>query len=129
MTASRALGAFCAATTVFLVARDVFVPEVRDVEVWFGVELRGRAAIATAPLHWLLFAAASVAFFRDRTWVWKAAAAYSLYIAASHVVWNFASPSGGGAPSALAQGVLFALPAPALLVLGRRARRVEGIPR
>ena len=44
------------ATVVFLAVRDLFVPHVRDVEVWFGFELRGAAARLTAPLHWAIFA-------------------------------------------------------------------------
>ena len=47
-----ALAAFCALTVLFLVPRDLFFAETRDVEVWFGFEVRGRAALLTAPLHW-----------------------------------------------------------------------------
>jgi hypothetical protein len=44
-----ALALFCAATVVFLAARDLFVPQARDVEVWFGFELHGAAARWSAP--------------------------------------------------------------------------------
>ena len=47
---------FCAGTVVILVVRDLALPEVRDTEVWFGLELRGPLARATAPLHWAIFA-------------------------------------------------------------------------
>ena len=47
------LSLFCVATVLFLVPRDLFYAETRDVEVWLGFELRGAAALATAPLHWL----------------------------------------------------------------------------
>ncbi len=50
-----ALAVFCVATVVFLIPRDLFFPETRDVEVWFGFELRGTAALLTAPLHWGIF--------------------------------------------------------------------------
>jgi hypothetical protein len=48
--AATALALFCFATVAFLVPRDLFFPETRDVEVWLGLEVRGRAALATAPL-------------------------------------------------------------------------------
>jgi hypothetical protein len=101
--AETALALFCAATVVFLAARDLFVPEIRDVEVWGGFELHGRAARLTAPLHWAIFALGAVAFWRARPWVWTAAAAYVFYVAASHLVWSEASPNGRGWPMGLVQ--------------------------
>ena len=56
---ASALAAFCTATVVFLVARDVWIPEVRAVEIWLGFELRGWLALATAPIHYALFGAAA----------------------------------------------------------------------
>jgi hypothetical protein len=94
---------FCAATVVFLAARDLFVPEIGDVEVWGGFELRGRAAHLTAPLHWAIFAVGAFAFWRARPWVWTAAAAYAFYVAVSHLVWSEASPNGRGWPMGLLQ--------------------------
>ena len=115
--ANVALAAFCLATIVFLVTRDLFVAGPRDVEVWFGFELRGGWARATAPLHWALFGFGAWAFWTARPWVWRAAAAWCGYVALSHVVWNFVSPNGGGAFDALWQFVLFLAPAPVLLWL------------
>ena len=101
--AETALALFCAATVVLLAARDLFVPEIRDVEVWGGFELRGRAARLTAPLHWAIFALGARAFWRARPWVWTAAAAYTFYVGASHLVWSEASPNGRGWPMGLLQ--------------------------
>lgn len=94
--ARRALAAFCAITVVFLAARDLWLPEVRDVEVWLGFELHGLAARLTAPLHWAIFAAGAWAFWRGKPWIWNAAAAYAFYVALSHGIWSEASPNGQG---------------------------------
>jgi hypothetical protein len=91
-----ALALFCAATVVFLAARDLLLPEIRDVEVWGGFELHGRAARLTAPLHWAIFAAGAWAFWRAKPWIWGAAAAYVSYVALSHLVWSEVSPNGRG---------------------------------
>jgi len=114
------MAVFCAATVCFLAARDLFVPAVRDTEVWLGLELRGAAARWTAPLHWALYAAAARAFWRDRPWIWNAAAAYALAIAGSHLVWNLTSASGGGLVAGLWQAALFSVPAAALYAVARR---------
>ena len=115
MRASRVLAIFCAATVGFLVYRDLYVPHVRDVEVWLGFELTGRAARLTAPLHWAIFAAGAWAFWTARSWVWPWATAYAAYIAVSHLVWNLVSPSGGGLGAGLWQLALFSLPVAVLL--------------
>jgi hypothetical protein len=117
---ATALAVFCAVTVVYLVARDLFVPHVRDVEVWFGIELRGWAARATAPLHWAIFAVGAWAFATQRAWVWPAASLYAVYIAVSHLVWNVTSPSGGGLAAGLLQLGLFLIPA--VLVFKLRPR-------
>ena len=113
---------FCAATVAFLVVRDLFVPHVRDVEVWFGFELRGGWALATAPLHWAIFAIGAWAFWRAKRWIAPAAAAYAFYVAASHVVWSEASPNGQGIGMGLLQGALLSVPGFLLLRAARRAR-------
>jgi len=84
MTAAALL---CAATVVFLVARDLFVPRARDVEVWLGFELHGAAARWSAPLHWAIFAIGAWAFWRARPWIVPAAAGYLFYVALSHAIW------------------------------------------
>ena len=74
-----ALAAFCALTVAFLVPRDLFFAETRDVEVWFGFEMRGAAALLTAPLHWAVFALGACGFWRARPWIAPAAADTVLY--------------------------------------------------
>jgi hypothetical protein len=114
-----ALAGFCLLTILFLVPRDLFFPETRDVEVWLGFEVRGRAARLTAPLHWAIFAIGAWGFWRARPWITTAAALYAFYIALSHLVWSEASPHGHGWRIGLLQAALFSIPG--LLLL--RARR------
>ena len=71
--ASIAMALLCAFTVAFLASRDLFLPEVRDREIWFGFEIRGAAALWTAPLHWALFGAAGWAFWKNMRWIWPAA--------------------------------------------------------
>jgi hypothetical protein len=117
--ARQALALLSAATVVFLAARDLLVPEVRDVEVWLGFELHGPAARLTAPLHWAIFALGAFAFWRAKPWIWPAAAAYVLYVALSHLIWSEASPHGRGWPAGLAQAAAISLVAVLLLRLRR----------
>lgn len=118
-----ALAGFCLATVAFLVARDLLVPDVRDVEVWLGFELRGAAARLTAPLHWAIFLVGAWAFWRRRPWIVPAAAAYAFYVALSHVVWSGVSPRGHGWAAGLAYGAVFSLPGVLLLRAHRLAKR------
>jgi hypothetical protein len=122
---ATALSAFCAATVAFLVYRDLWVPQARAVEVWLGFEARGRAALLTAPLHWVIFAAGAWAFWRQRPWAAPAAALYCLYVALSHLVWSEASPNGQGWRVGLAQAAALSIPA-ALLWRGRPRRARDG---
>lgn len=121
-----ALSVFCGASVVFLVARDLLIPEVRDVEVWFGFELRGTAALATAPLHWAIFAVGAWAFASQRPWILPAAAGYAFYVALSHAVWNVTSPAGHGWLSGAAQTFAFSVPGFVLLHLHRARGPAEG---
>jgi hypothetical protein len=116
-----ALALFCAATVVFLVPRDLFFAETRNVEVWLGFEARGAAALLTAPLHWAIFALGAWGFWRCRPWALPAAAAYVFYVAVSHLVWSEASPNGRGWVHGLVQAM--AISVPGILLL--RARRHE----
>ena len=117
-----ALAVYCAFTVVFLAWRDLFVPHVRDVEVWGGFELHGAAAHTTAPLHWLIFAVGAWGFWRARPWIVPAAAAYTFYVALSHLVWSEASPNGNGWLVGLAQAAAISLPGLMLLRAGRPRR-------
>ena len=117
------LAVFCATTVIFLMVRDATLPEVRDVEVWLGLELRGPAALATAPLHYAIFAAGAVGYWRLRPWIWPWASAYAAQIAVSHLVWNLTSPRGQGLDAGMVQLALFSVPA--LLLLFARPPRSD----
>ena len=110
---------------VFLVVRDLWLPEVRDVEVWFGFELRGALARVTAPFHYAIFAVGAVGFWRERPWILPSAAGYAFYVAGSHLVWNLTSPAGQGLRAGLVQLALFSLPAWGLLALRAAQRKSE----
>jgi hypothetical protein len=117
-----ALAAFCAITVPFLALRDLFHPGARAVEVWLGFELTGRAALATAPLHWAIFALGAHGFWKERPWIWPASAAYAFYVAASHLIWSETSPHGRGLAAGLAQAAAFSLVGALLLRAGRSRR-------
>lgn len=116
-----AMAVFCGFSVVFLMLRDLYVPHVREVEVWFGFEIRGAPALLTAPLHWAIFLVGGFGFWFRRPWILPAAAAYSFYIAFSHLVWNETSPNGSGWAAGVMQAVLFSLPG----VFFLRARREQ----
>ena len=115
-----ALAAFCVATAIFLVPRDLFFSDTRDVEVWLGFEVRGTAALLTAPLHWAIFLVGAEAFWRRRPWILPCAAAYLFYVALSHLIWSGATPHGHGWPAGLAYALAISVPGVLLL----RARRL-----
>jgi hypothetical protein len=117
-----ALALCCLVTVAFLVPRDLFFPDTRDVEVWFGFELRGTPALLTAPLHWIVFLVGAYGFWFQRRWILPAAAAYVFYVAFSHLVWSEVSPKGHGWLAGLAQALVLSIPGVLLL----RARRVMG---
>lgn len=117
-----AMSLFCLATLLFLIPRDLFHPPTRDVEVWLGFELRGAAALLTAPLHWLIFAVGAWAFWTGKRWIVPAAAAYAFYVAFSHLVWSEVSPNGNGWLVGLAQAIALSIPG-LLLLRAHRARR------
>ena len=88
--------------------RDVFYAPARNVEVWFGFEVTGPAALATAPIHWAIFATFAWAFWTGRRWIIPCAAGYLFYVALCHLVWSEASPHGRGWPIGLVQAILIA---------------------
>jgi uncharacterized protein YbjT (DUF2867 family) len=119
----RAGALFCAATLLFLAARDLFDADARGVEVWLGFEVHGRAALWSAPLHWAIFAAGAWAFWTGRPWVLPAAAGYAFLVAASHLVWSVASPRGRGLAAGVALAAALSVPGLLLLLAWRRERR------
>lgn len=118
-----ALALFCVVTVCVLVPRDLFVEKTRDVEVWFGFEVRGTAALLTAPLHWAIFLLGAYGFWFQRAWIVPAATVYAFYVALSHLVWSEVSPNGRGWIVGLAQALLFSIPGVLLWRAQRRAAR------
>ncbi|MCZ0943331.1 MAG: hypothetical protein OXJ53_09760 [Gammaproteobacteria bacterium] len=107
--------AFCVYMTFIYMPFDIFFkPMAQDEEVWFGFTLHGFWAKATAPLHWLIYAALAVGFFRMSRWMWPWAAVYVGQIALSMLVWNLLDPRGGGWSVGLIAGAIFLPPTVAL---------------
>jgi len=117
-----ALAVFCAGTVVILVPRDLFLAETRDVEVWFGLELRRTAALLTAPIHWAIFAFGAWGFWRCRPWILSWASGYVFYVALSHIIWSEVSPNGNGWPIGLLQAAAISVPG-ILLLRAHRANK------
>jgi hypothetical protein len=113
------LALFCVVTVLFLVPRDLFFAETRDVEVWLGFEVRGTPALLTAPIHWSIFLIGAWGFWTQRSWILPAAAGYAFYVALSHLVWSEASPNGRGWPIGLVQAMALSVPG-FLLLWGHR---------
>ncbi len=120
---ATSMAAFCAATVLFLIYRDLTIPHVRNTEVWFGFEVTGALAWATAPLHWAFFAIGAWGYWRGAPWIWPGASVYAFYIAVSHLIWNLTSPHGEGWSAGLWQLALFSVPAVALLFARPSAER------
>ncbi len=122
---TSALAAFCLATVLFLVPRDLFLAETRDVEVWLGFEVRGTLALATAPVHWTIFLVGAWGFWFRRSWILPCAAGYVFYVSLSHLIWSEASRNGHGWPMGLAQALAISVPG-VLLLRARRLTKHEG---
>lgn len=105
-----ALALFCVATVVFLAIRDLCFATTRGVEVWLGFEVRGIAALLTAPLHWAIFAFGAWGAWRCRPWFLPCAASYVFYIAVSHLIWNQVSPNGSGWTIGALQALAISIP-------------------
>jgi len=84
---------FCAFMTFVYMPYDVLVKPFTQAladaeEVWFGYMLRGTAAKLTEPLHWAIYAALTLGFYRERPWVWPCAALYTLQVSVASFVWS-----------------------------------------
>ncbi len=127
-----AMAGFCLLTVAFLVPRDLFHDDASETEVWLGFELEGTAARLTAPIHWAIFLLGAWGFWNSRPWIAPSAAAYSFYIALSHLLWSGMSATGYGWLPGLGLALFFALPGAALIYLHRstnRTRFTRGQPR
>jgi len=79
---------FCAYMSFVYVPWDFFVkPVAQDAEVGFGVMLPGAAAMATEPLHWLIYTAGAYGFYRRKSWMWPWAAVYAATVAIGMLLW------------------------------------------
>ncbi|MFK7916077.1 MAG: hypothetical protein AB8B93_19345 [Pseudomonadales bacterium] len=107
--------AFCLYMTFVYMPFDLFIkPVAEDEEVWFGFVLHGWWAKATAPLHWLIYAAGAYGFWHMRSWMWPWAALYASQVVIAMLVWNLLDARGGGWTGGLIAAGLFAIPAVAL---------------
>ena len=78
---------FCLFMALVYMPFDLFLkPVAEDQEVWFGFMLTGWAAKATEPLHWAIYAAGAVGFWKMRSWMWPWAAVYALQVAIGMVL-------------------------------------------
>jgi len=114
------LAVICLLALVINVPRDLFFAATRDVEVWFGVEVRGWPALATAPLHWVIFGVGAWAFWTERPWAPAAGAVYLFYAGLSHLIWSEVSANGRGWPIGLLQAT--AISTIGLILLRLRSR-------
>lgn len=109
------LMAFCAYMTFIYMPFDLFIkPVAEDEEVWLGFILYGWWAKATAPLHWLIYAAGFWGFLKMKSWMWPWAGVYSAQVAIAMLVW--AVNHGSGAVSGLIAFAIFCIPTVALLM-------------
>lgn len=106
---------FCAYMTLIYMPFDLFYkPVAEDEEVWFGITLFGWWAKATAPLHWLIYAALAYGFWRMKSWMWPWAAVYGLQVVIAMFVWNLLDHRGGGVIPGVIAATVFAIPTVAL---------------
>jgi len=85
----NALMILCVYVAFVHVPTDFFcTPVAHDVEVWFGVSLRGVAAKVTEPLHWLIYVVGTYGFWRMRPWMWPWASLYTWQVALAVFLWE-----------------------------------------
>ena len=102
---------FCLFMTLVYMPFDLFLkPVAEDQEVWFGFMLTGWAAKATEPLHWVIYAAGAVGFWKMRSWMWPWAAVYTAQVVIAMFVWNLVNPNGRGFTAGLIAAAIFAVP-------------------
>ena len=100
---------FCIYMAVIYMPWDIFVkPVAEDQEVWFGYMFTGWAAKATAPLHWIVYAAGAWGFWHMKPWMWPWAAVYCAQITIGMVVWILLYESKAPIYAVLFIGALFA---------------------
>lgn len=84
----NALLAFCLFLTFIYMPYDMFWKSVaEDQEVWFGFVVRGWAAKATEPIHWVIYGALSYGLWNMRPWMRFWGTVYAAQVAFSMAVW------------------------------------------
>lgn len=117
---------FCVYMTFIYMPFDIFYkPVAEDEEVWFGFMLTGWWAKATAPLHWLIYAAGAYGFWRRKSWMWPWAFVYSVQVVIAMVVWNLLRPEAAGLAGGLIAGAVFMIPT---VALWRARTYFQGVP-
>ncbi|MCH2254606.1 MAG: hypothetical protein MK365_15795 [Vicinamibacterales bacterium] len=115
---------FCLFMTFGYLPFDMFwKPVATDQEVWFGFLLEGWAAKLTEPVHWAIYAAGAYGLWKMRSWMWPWAAAYSLQVAISMLVWSLMRGS------LAAGGVAFAVFMIPTIALYRARERFRSVTR
>jgi len=104
-----ALLLFCAYMTFIYMPFDLFYkPVAEDVEVWFGFALRGWAAKATEPIHWLIYAAGFYGFLKMKSWMFPWAAIYVAQVGIAMFVWPMINDL-GNVGAGIVSGAVFLL--------------------
>ena len=118
--------AFCAYMAFIYMPWDLFFkPVAEDQEVWFGIMFTGWAAKATEPLHWLIYGAGTVGFWKMKPWMHPWACIYVVQIAIGMFVWQLLDDRGQG----VVGGAISALPFIILAIaLWRSKSRFTGSP-
>lgn len=81
---------FCLYMALIYVPYDIFfTPVAEDEQVWFGVILYGWWAKATAPIHWIIYAAGAWGFYKMHRWMHPWAGVYVTQVAIAMFVWGF----------------------------------------
>ena len=103
----NAMMVFCAYMTFIYMPFDIFYkPVAEDEEVWFGYMLRGWAAKATAPVHWLIYGFGFYGYVKMKAWMHPWAALYIFQIAIAMVVWSFLYGDVSSVPRMLVAGLI-----------------------
>lgn len=104
----NAILAFCAYMTFVYLPFDLFwKPVLGDEEVWFGWILHGWAAKATEPLHWAIYAAGTLGFWRMHRWLHPWASLYTAQIALGMGVFGLVDPRSPGPVAAVVPALAF----------------------
>lgn len=110
---------FCAYMTFIYVPWDIFFKSVAEAqEVWFGILLTGWAAKLTEPIHFLIYGAGTLGFWKMKSWMHPWACLYTAQVAIGMFVWSALDQRGSG----IVSGLLISIPFICLTVALWRAK-------